>query len=115
MTYYVQKQAAQGDMLIERVSELPKDVLKLKDENGKFVLAHSETGHNHVVKKAPGIEFYQSANDNFTCWLVVNNTKCLVEHERSFDTHKSLGLKDGIYRIRRQREYIPEGFRRAAD
>jgi hypothetical protein len=115
MTHFVKTQAAQGDMLIERVAELPKDVVPVAAENGKFIVAHSETGHHHVVKEQTGVKFYQSANDNFTCWLVVDNVKCLIEHERSFDTHKPLGLKDGIYRVRRQREYIPEGFRRAAD
>ena len=109
------QQAAQGDMLITRIAALPKEVQKLKSEAGKFVLAHSETGHHHVVKEQIGVEFYQHANDNFICYLVVNNTECLVEHERSFDTHEAVGFDPGIYEIRRQREYIPEGWRRAQD
>ena len=38
-----------------------------------------------------------------------------LKHKRSFDTHESLLLTPGIYEIRRQREYTPEGYRRAAD
>jgi len=39
----------------------------------------------------------------------------VLEHHRSFDTHEALEIKPGIYEIRRQREYTPQGFRRAAD
>ncbi len=40
-----------------------------------------------------------------TLWLVVKNPEALIEHERSFHTHETIGLKEGIYRIRRQREF----------
>jgi len=106
--------AAQGDMLIRKIDALPTDVKALKSECGNFVLAHSETGHSHVVKEQPGVQFYQNANDNFIAYLVVDN-EAVVEHMRSHDTHESIMFKQGVYEIRRQREYIQEGFRRAQD
>lgn len=106
--------AAQGDMLIRRIELLPDNAVALESENGDFVLAHSETGHNHVVKEKEGVRFYQNANDNFIAYLVVDNT-ATVEHMRSHDTHESIMFKRGVYEIRRQREYIQEGFRRAQD
>jgi hypothetical protein len=108
-------QAAQGDMLIRRISSLPDTAKKIDAENGRYILAHSETGHNHVIKKQAGIEFYANDNDSFIAYLVVDNTKCLVEHERSFDTHDPIEIGDGVYEIRRQREYTPQGWRRAQD
>ena len=39
----------------------------------------------------------------------------ILEHHRSIDTHEALEIKPGIYEIRRQREYTPQGFRRVAD
>ena len=107
-------QAAQGDMLIRRIDALPDNAVLAKPENGQYVLAHSETGHNHVVKADPGVKFYNHANDNFIAYLVVDNDAC-VEHMRGWDTHKALGFMKGIFEIRRQREYTPEGWRRAAD
>lgn len=107
-------QAAQGDMLIRKIDALPSEAKPMKSECGNFVLAHSETGHNHVVKEAPGVQFYQHANDNFIAYLVVDNEAC-VEHMRGHDTHETIGFKQGIYEIRRQREYVQEGFRRALD
>lgn len=108
-------QAAQGDMLIRRIDKLPANAKLLDAENGKFVLAHSETGHNHTVKKQAGVSFYANDNDPFIAYLVVDNTKCLIEHERSFDTHAPIHVDNGVYEIRRQREYTPEGWRRAQD
>lgn len=109
------KQAAQGDMLITRIDALPEGVIAAKHEKGEYVLAHSETGHNHVVKAEPDVQFFHHANDNFLAYLVVNRDGPCIEHMRSFDTHEPLYLKQGIYEIRRQREYTPEGFRRVAD
>jgi hypothetical protein len=34
---------------------------------------------------------------------------------RSFDTHETLNIPPGIYEVRRQREYVPEGWRKAQD
>lgn len=123
---YFEKQAAQGDMLITLIDKLPDGVKKQKSEGGKFILAHSETGHHHTVKEKEGVEFYSNDNDPFIAYLVVDNTiETCIEHERSFHTHETVGLKkpDGkkgkegkrVYEIRRQREYTPEGFRRAQD
>jgi len=38
-----------------------------------------------------------------------------IVHERDFDTHAPLLPAAGKYEIRRQREHIPGGYRRAAD
>lgn len=108
-------QAAQGDMLIRKIDALPENVKETKDEKGNFILAHSETGHNHVVKKQEGVKFYSNDNDPFIAYLVVDNTKCFVEHQRVFDTHSPIEIAPGIYEIRRQREYTPQGWRKAQD
>lgn len=109
---YITDMAAQGDIMIIKEQMLPdlknlKPVDKSNDwfyDNNKFIVAHSETGHHHIVRDMPGVELYTAVNDNFTMWLVVSNPEALIEHERSFHTHETVGLKEGIYRIRRQRE-----------
>lgn len=106
------QQAAQGDLLITRINALPDDLIR-SNESGNYVVAHSETGHHHVMSTETA-EFYEAANDPFVLYVVVNEPTQLL-HERSFDTHSPLTVDKGIYRINRQREYTPEGFRRAAD
>lgn len=106
--------AAQGDLLICKIEALPENVSPVKATNGKFILAHSETGHNHVVLDRPGVEHF-SAMDEFRSYLVVSDGPVELTHERSFDTHETIRIDPGIYELRRQREYTPKGFRRAAD
>lgn len=109
-----EKMAAQGDMLLLRVDALPEGVREVPPVNGAYILAHSETGHNHVVLERPNVKLF-SAMDEFRAWLVVEETPAKLEHQRSFDTHETLLIPPGTYEVRRQREYTPEGFRRAAD
>ena len=109
------KQAAQGDVLITRISYIPKDAVPAKAENGKFVVAHSETGHSHVVTERPGVSFYSSKDPAIAYLEVIDQVEAVLEHERSFDTHEALLLKGGTYEIRRQQEYTPVGWRRVAD
>lgn len=114
--YTIENQpVAQGDMLIRKVDNLPDNLLKENAVDGAFILTHSETGHNHVVKEQSGVTFYQHANDNMTAYLVVDNDDTFVEHLRSNDTHAPLKFSKGIFEIRRQIESSPEGFRRAID
>lgn len=109
--------AAQGDMLMRRIDKLPDGVKLDNGTDGDFVLAHSETGHSHVVRKQDGVQFFANDNNPMIAYLVVNNPKeeCFVEHKRKFDTHKPFQFNNGIYEIRRQIESTPEGFRRALD
>ncbi len=106
-------QAAQGDMLLTKVEVVPDDFKLSEPEAGRHIVTHSETGHNHIVK-SEDVDMYASANDEFVVYLVVKN-ETKLEHLRSFDTHSPISLNPGIYRVNRQREYTPEGYRRAQD
>lgn len=105
-------QAAQGDLLITKVEELPSDLVAAKKE-GDHIVAHSETGHNHVISSGD-CDMYAAANDDFVLYLVVHK-EAELRHLRDFDRHETIKVPPGKYRINRQREYIPDGFRRAAD
>lgn len=104
---------AQGDIMIVAVSAVPEKARLIESEGGRFILAHSETGHHHIIMERPGVKF--SAMDEFRSYLTVTGDPADLVHERSFDTHETIRLPAGTYEIRRQREYVSEGFRRAAD
>ena len=112
------RMAAQGDLLIRRVVDIPVGLETAKTENGNYIVAHSETGHNHVIAARPSVTVYNT-DDSMVSYLRVveasDATETIIEHMRSFDTHESIVVSPGLYQIRRQREYIPEGFRRVAD
>lgn len=102
---------AQGDLNIFSVDAIPGGLVESPPTNGQHILAHSETGHHHVVDGNTVRVFEQ---DEFTSYLEVKK-EAKVIHLRGFDTHDPITLAPGKYRIARQREYVPEGFRRAAD
>lgn len=109
------KQAAQGDVLITKVDEMPEGCKKVAAVGGKFIVAHSETGHHHAVAERPEVTFWQSEIPAVAYLKIIDQVEVVLEHERSFDTHEPLLLNGGTYEIRRQQEYTPEGWRRVAD
>jgi hypothetical protein len=101
----------QGDVLIERVAELPRNTKAVKRENGLIILARGEaTGHHHSISEGscallevPGV------TDRF---LRVAAGGAAVEHQE----HDTITLPGPAkYRVRRQREYTPEAIRNVAD
>lgn len=112
------KCAAQGDLLIRRIETIPTDAKEIKAEKGQYIVAHSETGHNHIIAERPNVKLY-STGDPMVSYLEVveatDATETLLEHLRSFDQHETIKIPSGKFEIRRQREYTPEGWRRVED
>ena len=109
-------QAAQGDLFIKRIKTLPESAISINPDNGFYIMAHSETGHHHVVEAVPGCEVYQDSEDPMTMYMkVIDATEVTLKHLRSFDTHAPIDFLKGIFRFRRARERTPEGWRRVAD
>lgn len=112
--------AAQGDVCFRRVERLPKrELIEVKPTGGVLVITHSETQHDHVMvldrdTTEPAVRMYGDADNPLIAWLEVNRPTAL-EHKRDFDTHEPIMFDKGVYEIRRQREYTPEGFRRVED
>lgn len=109
----IKNMAAQGDVMFIRVDAIPANLEQAETENGKYIVAHSETGHHHVIDSRNAQMLIDKTNA-FVAYIKVSKP-VEVEHKRSFDTHKSLVLSPGNYEVRRQREYTPEGFRKVAD
>jgi hypothetical protein len=110
--------AAQGDLMIRRINKLPDDVKPLSAERGVFVVAHSETGHNHVIDAKPNVQWYGNGDPMVSYFQVIeasDATETLLRHLRGHDTHKTIVIPTGVFEIRRQREYTPEGWRRVED
>lgn len=113
-----QNQAAQGDLLIRRISGIPQGATQLAAQAGKFVVAHSETGHNHVIAERPNVLMFTTGDPMVSYLQVIeatDATETLLEHLRGYDTHETIKIPPGNYEIRRQREYTPEGWRRVED
>lgn len=107
---------AQGDLNIFRVDAIPKG---LKEESPSqvqgmtaFVLAHSETGHNHVVD---GNCVRVFRKDEFEAYMEVKKPCEIVHLKDGPHKHKAFKVQPGVYRLTNQMQYSPKGWQRALD
>lgn len=110
-------QQRQGECLLIRVDAFEDndgDYKSAKPENGKLIVAHSETGHHHVIEKSKQADLLIHKTNEFIGRLVLGE-EVELKHLRTFDTHETLKLPAGKYVLRYRREYTPEGLRRVAD
>lgn len=113
----VKRIAAQGDVLFRRVECISGDVVE-QPRNGPLIVAHSETGHHHVIE-SPDARLLTTL-DPLVCYLRLEGPFADVMHQRPFDTHETLRLlgdESGstYFEVRRQREHVPDGWRRVED
>jgi len=114
MQYY-----QQGDVLLKKVSALPKEAKKIK---GKVLQESEITGHHHHFKGNAAVDLYQTletpTNDktitpNFGKFIIVKEMSDLF-HGKGFDAtpaalnrgdHDAISIPPGIYEIDIVREY----------
>ncbi len=100
----------QGDVLLQRVDDVPTGLTPVPQDNGRVILAYGEvTGHAHAVL---GDAQFLAADlaDLEERFLRVQADSQVVHEE-----HDTITLPPGNYRVVRQREYTPEAIRTAAD
>jgi len=111
-----QNRAAQGDLYLIRVDSLPANAKKVDPKGEHYIVAHSETGHHHVVEADPEVGYYVDPDNDRRAWLVVDKIiGAQLQHLRTYDTHETLLVPKGIIELRRQVEYTPQGLRKVVD
>lgn len=117
----IKTSARQGELYIDKVSALPKGLRLISPQEGKYIVAHSESNHHHVIEANPNINIY-ATDDPMVSYLevieVTDEVECLLKHlKEGLDSHDTLKFTPGIYELRNQSEAdnSPAGWRRAAD
>ena len=99
-------------MFVRRISTLPIKAREIKTPGKFHVVGHSETGHHHAVPVI-GVKLY-TTDTPLVLFIVVTQPTALV-HQREWDTHEELELREGVYEVRNQREHSPEGWKKVQD
>jgi hypothetical protein len=102
---------AQGDLLIERVETVMPSGWRINsDANGATVVAEGElSGHRHTIHEAVTM-FRDDAlardipGDLYIGHINVDGAAARLVH----DEHGPITLRQGTYRVRRQREFEPK-------
>jgi len=93
----------QADLLIVKVSELPEESIK---QNHRILAEGEATGHMHELDSG---EVYEKGGTLF--FRVAEDQKTTLKHQE----HGPITFEPGVYKVIRQREYEPRGWRRVAD
>ena len=93
----------QGDILFVRAKSIPKG---LKVKAGGVIAEGEKTGHMHRLVDGT---LYDDAK--LGMFIEVKAEKASVTHNE----HKTITLEKGLYTVKRQREYEPQGWRQVAD
>jgi hypothetical protein len=96
-------QVRQGDLLIVKVKELPKECSK---QNHRVLAEGEATGHMHELDSG---ELYEKGGTLF--FRVPDGQKTTLKHQE----HGPITFKPGVYKVIRQREYEPRRVRYVAD
>ena len=110
----------QGDVLIERIAEIPTTAEK-QNKSARIILAHGEvTGHHHAMEITDPADWWKqgeisTANEKPATLggelYVSLPAGGVVTHPE----HSEIKLPPGHYHITRQREYSPEAIRNVED
>ena len=100
-----------GDVLIQKIDQIPDGTKEVPRENGAVVLAHGEvTGHTHAIR-AKGARLRSETGQVAARMYLHLLTSAWLRHEE----HAPIELPPGQYIVKRQREYTPERLRWVAD
>lgn len=96
------KQVEHGEVWLQPVRKLPKG----KTETLKsFIVAHSETGHHHVLESDTGFEV-MTVGEKKELYLRLFEPGKIV-HQKQVDKHKTLPVYPGIYKVINKQQYDP--------
>ena len=112
----IDRVGAQGDLLIKEIDSIPQGITPVAPVDGRYIAAHSETGHHHIVDAGPNLMWQDPVNP-MICYLQANDEFADFVHCRSHDTHQTRRVDGGgkYYQLINQREGNQTLWRRAAD
>lgn len=103
--------ARQGDVIIERIDNLPSKLKPVKRDAGRVVLAYGETtGHSHAIADEQ-VSLFESETESGVTFLEVREAMAALAH----DEHATINLPTGNYRVSIQKQYTPAAIVRVQD
>ena len=83
-----------GEVLLVS-SCLPQEA-KMEETSKKYIVAHSETGHHHVLESLENFKVYSWNGDRY---LEISEISELIHEKTGKDAHSPHKISPGIYKI----------------
>ncbi len=103
-----------GEVILKQIDQLPENA-KLVKTGKEHVVAHSETGHHHVLElTTKALRVYELDNE---LYLDVGDTGQLVHKKTGKDTHSPHTIIPGKYKviIKQSFDYFKKALTRVRD
>ena len=104
-----------GEVILNPIQKLPSDA-KLNNESNKIVVAHSETGHHHILQTLDmsKIKVYTLKGDTY---LEVPQIAELWHQKTGKDVHTTHKVQPSVYKvnIKKQFDYFTGALQRVRD
>ena len=90
-----------GEVILKPVNELPKDVV-FGSSTKSHVVAHSETGHHHVLEATTDFKIYTLMGDTY----IEIPSAATIRHEKTGrDVHTPHKIDPAIYKVVTKSEF----------
>ena len=107
-----------GEVLLKKIDSLPNEV-KLESEESKVIVAHSETGHHHILEVAekPTITKIKVFGWNGETYIEIKSDAKLWHQKTGKDVHAPHIITHGIYKviIKKHFDYFKKSLEKVRD
>ena len=107
-----------GEVILKQIDSLPKEATLVKETNSHIV-AHSETGHHHVLatKEKTDLSKFKVYSWNGETYLEVPQMSELLHEKVGADAHKTHTIVPGLYKvaIKKHFDYFTKAMTRVRD
>lgn len=92
-----------GEAFLRRIEKMPKGKAKHVQD---IIVAHSETGHHHVLESKYDIAVLEPENLGDSLFVELLNPGKLV-HQKQINRHNDITVQPGVYEVIQKKEYNP--------
>lgn len=95
-----------GEVILKAIDKIPKEA-KLLDETNSYVVAHSETGHHHILatKEKTDMSKFRVYTLQGETYLEVPALSELLHEKTGKDAHKTHTITPNTYKIVIKKEF----------
>lgn len=88
-----------GEIVLKSINKMPNGKMSKHNE---FIVAHSETGHHHILKSDTKFDVLEK-----TMLYIRLYEPAKLTHKKSIDFHRTLDIPAGDYKVIPKVEYNP--------